>query len=530
MKTVIVQNIRISAEEAHKTGLEQCIKKALDDKLGTKNFNYKGLHTKSLDARRKGRLCHVVSARVEVDDSYPVTQNDLSLYVETKYEKMSCGERVLKKRPVIAGSGPCGLFCAYLLAIHGFRPLVLERGRNIERRRLDVAKLWNKGDLDENSNAQFGEGGAGTFSDGKLVTRINDPRCGFVTDVLMENGAPEDIAYEARPHIGTDLLQGVVGSIRDKIKLMGGEFLYETKLSGIQCGADGIKSVYADDTTIETDILVLAIGHSARDTYGMLYKNGVDFIQKPFSAGVRIEHLQKRVDEARLGRQSVFVEEPAEYMLSARPGGRGVYTFCMCPGGTVINAASEKNGLVVNGMSNRARSGLNANSAWVAEVKPSDFGSSHPLAGIDFQVKMENDAYNAGGGGFKAPVQMLGDFLLERRSGAFKSVHPSYTGMTSFADINGILPVFIRDSLKAALPAFANKLKFFDDKDAVLTGSETRTSAPVRMTRNENFESTSIKGIYPAGEGAGYAGGIMSSAVDGLRVAESIIKLYNYRG
>ena len=531
MKTIILDNIRIPVEKAFRDGLDTSILSAARQRLGTADFEYDGLFHKSIDARRKGKINHVLSVKIKVDDSFDSNGIKNSRILKKKDTlRIKNGDAWLNHPPVIAGSGPCGLMCAYTLSIYGFSPIVLERGRDIDRRYEDVRKFWKTGLLDINSNVQFGEGGAGTFSDGKLVTRINDHRCSDVIDLFLKHGAPLTIRYEAKPHIGTDALRPVIKGIREEIISLGGRFLYESELTGINFDG-GVKSVTVNNEyELPADIVVLAIGHSARDTYEMLFDSGFAMEPKPFSAGVRIEHLQDDVNHSQWGNQARFIDSAAEYSLSRRAGSRAAYTFCMCPGGVVVNASSEEKSLTINGMSYHERRGRNANSAWVAEVKPSDLGSGHPLGGLAFQREIEKQAYYAGGGGFRAPVQLLGDFLKGLKSSAFGRVRSSFTGATSFCDLNSVLPGFITAALKDSAMDFGKRLSCFQDHDAVLTGCETRTSAPLRILRNKEFESLSVKGVYPAGEGAGYAGGIMSAAVDGIKVAETIIKLYNYSG
>ncbi len=531
MKTVVLENIRVPVEKAFREGMDNSIISAARTRLGTADFEYAGLFQKSIDARHKGKINHVVAARIKIDDSFIVDGiKGCRIYAPSEPVEIIRGNKYLDNPPIIAGSGPSGLLCAYVLAKHGFAPIVLERGNEVDNRKEKVKKLWDTGELDSDSNVQFGEGGAGTFSDGKLVTRINDPKCKFVMDLFLQNGAPEEIAYDAKPHIGTDVLAPIIKNIRQEIIRMGGKFHFNSKLTDISAGAS-LKSVRINNEyDIEANVLVLAIGHSARDTYEMLLERGVSIEQKPFSAGLRIEHLQYDVNAAQWGKMAKYIDSPAEYAVHTRIRNRAAYTFCMCPGGVVVNASSEEGGLTINGMSYNSRNGRNANSAWVAEVRPCDLESKHPLAGIEFQRKIEKKSYSASGGRFIAPVQKLGDFLNGEITAKFGGVRSAFTGGTCFADLNLMLPDFISDTLISSLNVFGRKLEFFRDPYALLTGCETRTSAPVRVVRKPDFESISINGIYPAGEGAGYAGGIMSAAVDGIKVAESIIKLYNYNG
>ena len=525
-----IRNISISVEQAFHEGLEESLAKSISGFLGSKEFKLKGILRKSIDARHRSRVSYNISALVSVD-GHLNTGGNIFPYKEYEYKLQEQGTEELHERPVIIGSGPCGLFCAYILAVHGFKPMVIERGSVIQERRKKVRAFWSGLELDEETNVQFGEGGAGTFSDGKLVTRINDPRSRFVLLKMTEAGADRRILYESKPHIGTDRLIGVIENIRNEIIGLGGTFLFDTKVTDISTKNGKIKSIKINDSDdISAQVVIAAIGHSSRDTYGMLFKNEIAMEQKQFSAGLRIEHLQKVVDETQWGRDRKYLSEAAEYSANCKMPERNAYTFCMCPGGVVVNAASEKGMLTVNGMSYSGRDGINSNSAWVAEVKAGDFPSSHPLAGIELQRQMEAMAFSAAGRSGIAPVQKLADFIEGRKSLNFGRIKPSFTGDTVFSDLNGVLPVYLSKALKGSLRSFSSRLPFFNDPDAVLTGTETRTSSPVRIIRDENMQSPGITGLYPAGEGAGYAGGIMSAAVDGIKVAEEIVKRYNYLG
>ena len=423
--------------------------------------------------------------------------------------------------PVIAGFGPAGMFAGLLLARSGYRPVVLERGGSVAERTECVKRFGSGGALDTRSNIQFGEGGAGTFSDGKLTTRINDPACGYILRELVRFGAPEEILYKAKPHVGTDLLSGAVQNIRLEIERLGGRVLFNCRLTGIRTRSGRVCAVETEQGEIETDALILAIGHSARDTFGMLASDGITLLPKPFSVGVRIEHLQSEVDRALYGG---FAGHPAlghaEYQHSLRDNntGRAVYTFCMCPGGHVVPAASEEGGVVTNGMSYHARDGLNANSALVVSVGERDFGPS-ALAGVEFQRRLERAAY-ALSGSYRAPVQTVGSFLGV--SSGFGRVRPTYPiGVERCDNIGSLFPREVSEMLAAGLRAFGRRQDGFDAPDALMTGVETRTSSPVRIPRRDDMQSVSLEGLYPCGEGAGYAGGIMSAAADGLRVAQA---------
>ena len=425
-------------------------------------------------------------------------------------------------RPVICGFGPAGMFAALVLSRAGLHPVVIERGADADARIETVRTYMRTGKLDINTNIQFGEGGAGTFSDGKLTTRIGSPVCEFVLKTFASHGAPEEILYLARPHIGTDILTNVIKSIRREIISLGGEVRFLCRAEKIITKNGRICGVFTEDgRTIETDTLILATGHSARQMYEHIYESGISIMPKPFSVGFRIEHLRKDIDEAMYGR---FAEhknlKSAEYQLSYREGDRGVYTFCMCPGGEVVAASSEEGAFAVNGMSRHARDGVNSNSAVVASVSAEDFGSG-PLAGMYFQRRLEKSAYSLAQG--RAPVSTLGAYMGTRKN-EFTRVLPSIRFKTCEADISALFPKNIDGFLKRGLMAFERKLAGFSSPDAVITGVETRTSAPVRIIRDDTRQSPDVKGLYPCGEGAGYAGGIMSAAVDGVNTAMQILK------
>ncbi len=434
-------------------------------------------------------------------------------------------------RPVIVGTGPCGLFAGLLLAQAGLRPVLLERGRAVEDRVMDVRRFWQTGELMPRSNVQFGEGGAGTFSDGKLVTRIKDRhnRCRKVLDELVAAGAPEEILADAKPHIGTDRLVRVVAALRHAIRGLGGEVRFDTQVTDLLIDGGRVRGVTVDGgETIGADVVVLAIGHSARDTFAMLDGRSVPLEAKPFSIGLRIEHPQNMIDFCRYGELAGHPDlGHADYQLTHHcSGGRTVYTFCMCPGGRVINASSEEGRLVVNGMSLYRRDGTNANSALLVGVGPGDFKSDRPLAGVAFQRLWEEKAFALGGGGFRAPVQRVEDFLARIPSSgdaASFAIAPSCSPGVTPADLGLCLPDYAVDALVEAIPAFDRKIAGFAMPDALLTGVETRSSSPVRILRGVNLESPAVEGLYPAGEGSGYAGGIVSSAVDGIKVAEAIV-------
>jgi uncharacterized FAD-dependent dehydrogenase len=483
----------------------------------------------SVDARHRNNLCLVYSVGLELksDEANVVAKaadHNVVLRTAAAYEP-KMGNEKLSARPVIIGFGPAGMFAGLILAKHGYRPLIVERGAPVEKRVAAVGSFFETGRLDTQSNVQFGEGGAGTFSDGKLTTRIGDPRCETVLRQFVENGAPEAIMRAAKPHIGTDNLRLVVRSIRNQIIGCGGEIRFETKLDGIGIKNERIFSVTLDGADFKTDVMLLAIGHSARDTFQMLLDSGVTMEPKPFSAGVRIEHLQSEIDKALYGSLAGHPALPhGEYQLSLREGGRAVYTFCMCPGGSVVAATSEQGGLVTNGMSLYSRDGKNANSALVVSVSPADFGDG-PLAGVAFQRRLEQAAFVAGGANYRAPYQTVGSFLGGSSLNDGR-VEPTYPLGVTPCHLDSLFPDYISDMLRGGLRNFDRKLHGFAASDAIITGVETRTSSPVRIPRGETLEASGIGGLYPVGEGAGYAGGIMSAAVDGLRAAEAVMAKY----
>lgn len=438
----------------------------------------------------------------------------------------------LQERPVVVGFGPCGIFAALMLAKMGFKPIVLERGKPVRERTQDTWGLWRKRILHTESNVQFGEGGAGTFSDGKLYSQIKDPR--FLGRVVMREfvkaGAPEEILLVSKPHIGTFKLVKVVENMRAEIIALGGEIRFQQRVCDVLIENGHIRGLTVhnqqDDTQYElpANHVVMALGHSSRDTFAMLHERGVYMEAKPFSVGFRIEHPQGLIDRARLGQHAGHpLLGAADYKLVHHASnGRSVYSFCMCPGGTVVAATSEENRVVTNGMSQYSRNERNANAGIVVGITPSDYGASSPLAGIAFQRSLESTAFTLGGSNYNAPGQLVGDFIAGQASSNFGSVLPSYKPGVHLTDLAEALPHYAIEAMREALPAFGKKIKGFDMHDAVLTGVETRTSSPLRITRNEHFQSLNVQGLYPAGEGAGYAGGILSAGVDGIEVAEAV--------
>ncbi|MBT9155327.1 MAG: hypothetical protein DDT37_00294 [Firmicutes bacterium] len=503
-------------------------------KLGIANSAVSHLHIykEAIDARRKDNIRFVYTVDVAVDDEAKLLQKsrdpDIAPAPTESYCLPKLGEQSLKYRPVIIGTGPAGLFAGLLLSELGFRPLLLERGDDVDRRAAKVRHFWLQGDLDPNSNVQFGEGGAGTFSDGKLTTNIKDPRCRKVLSDLVAAGAPENILFSSKPHVGTDILRSVVRAIRQTIMARGGEVRFRAQATDFCIDRGAVSGVVINaQEVVPADVVIMAPGHSARDTFAALLARGVDMAPKPFAIGARIEHPQALIDEAQYGRAAGHPNlGAADYKLSHHPSsGRSVYTFCMCPGGQVVAAASEQCGVVTNGMSEHARASGQANSAVLVEVCPADYGSTHPLAGALFQRHWEERAWQLGGQTHRAPAQLVGDFLSGRRSAILGGSQFSYLPGVEPSDLSLCLPGFVIASLQAGLLAFDRQLKGFANPRAVLTGVETRSSSPVKMVRGEDGQS-SIRGLYVAGGGAGYAGGIMSAAVDGLRVAEAVARKY----
>ncbi|MDD6214381.1 MAG: hypothetical protein PUB42_04280 [Firmicutes bacterium] len=485
--------------------------------IGREHIKSYKIRRKSVDARRKSNVHYVFCTDVETD----VKLCGFDEVTEENYIFPTGKPR--ENRPVVVGAGPCGLFAALMLSNGGYRPILIERGTDVDTRKTAVERYWKTGFLDTETNVQFGEGGAGTFSDGKLNSGIHDKRCRFVLENFVKFGADERIVYEAKPHIGTDVLSKVVKNMRMEIEKNGGEVRFLNKLSGIETKNGAVSAVMVDFPDgryrLETDAVLLAVGHSARDTYSMIKKLGAKMEQKSFSVGARIEHRQSLINKSQYG-DFADALEAADYKLSVHyAGGRSAYTFCMCPGGSVVASASEIGTIVTNGMSFSARDGENANSALLVNVTPSDFASDDPLAGVYFQETIEKKAFIAGGNNGNAPAEYLSDFLGTKPD---KKVKPTYLPGVTFCNIEKIFPDFVTETMKRAIFDFDRKIKGFADGGAVLTAPETRSSAPVRILRDKESFMSNIKGLYPCGEGAGYAGGIMSAAVDGIKVSEII--------
>lgn len=532
--SLLVKDIALSPDSPEELACETALKKLKKHGLlhfanGQKNTAY--ISRRSIDARKKDSVRLI----------YTVTVSDLLLKKErltslpegisSKVEEAPLpqkGQAPLSHPAVIVGSGPAGLFSALLLAEEGYRPLLVERGGDISERVQAIEKFYSSRVLDTETNVQFGAGGAGTFSDGKLVTRVNDPMNNYVLRRFCEFGAPKEILVHAKPHIGTDILRTVVSNMVEKIRSLGGEVRFHTCLEDLTIKNGRLFGVRLNGTDVPCEALILAIGHSARDTYEMLLQKPLMIECKPFSVGMRIEHLQSEIDQAMYGS---FAGHPklghAEYSLSANTDTRGVYTFCMCPGGEVMAAASEEGGLVVNGMSHHARSGRNANAAIAVSVFPEDYGAT-PECAIAYQRSIERAAFCAGGGDYTAPLCTVGDLLENSYRTEPKRITPTYMGGHAFriADPSSFLPAQTVTSLREGICAFGRRLHGFDTKDALLTGAETRTSAPIRILRNPEREAVGCQGLYPCGEGAGYAGGITSAALDGLRTAMALMACY----
>lgn len=489
---------------------------------------------RSYDARRKSNILLVYIVDVETNQDQTLLEKfknnpHIIAAPDTSYKIVVTAPKDLKLRPIVIGTGPCGLFAGLMLAEMGFRPIILERGKSVRQRSLDTFGFWRHGTLNPESNAQFGEGGAGTFSDGKLYSQVKDSKYlgRKVLEELVKNGANPEILYVHRPHIGTYKLIKIVETMRATIESQGGEIRFESRVEDLEIVDGKVKGIkLANDEFIESEHVILAVGHSARDTFEMLFEKGVYIEPKPFSIGFRIEHPQGLIDECRYGNfAGNKILGAADYKLVHHcKNGRSVYSFCMCPGGLVVAAASEENRLVTNGMSQYSRSEKNANSAIVVGITPEKDYPENPLAGIALQRKLEEIAFKLGGETYQAPAQLVGDFLKGRPSNEFGKVEPSYKPGIRLGDLSSALPKYAIEAMREAIPAFDKQIKGFAMNDAILTGVETRTSSPIRINRDETGQSINTKGLFPAGEGAGYAGGILSAGIDGIKAAEWVAK------
>ena len=518
-----VRQIKLKVEEDNEENLLSKINKKLNLK-NNKIISYE-IAKKSIDARNKNEIFFIYEVNLNLENENIKLDNDILKVEDEKYIYPQKGGKLLNNRPIIVGSGPAGLFSGYLLAKMGYNPLIIERGKQVDERIKDVNTFWETGRLNTNSNVQFGEGGAGTFSDGKLNTLIKDEnnRMKYVFETFVSFEAPSEILYSFKPHIGTDILVNVVKNMREEIKRLGGEIRFETCLTNINVKDNKITSIEVNNNEIiNTDVLVLAIGHSSRDTFRMLNTKSIDIVPKSFAIGFRVIHNQTMIDESQYGKYAKILH-PANYKVTYKSSnGRGVYSFCMCPGGYVVNASSEENRLAVNGMSYSKRDSDTANSGIIVTVTPRDFGNN-PLDGVLFQEKLEEKAYSLEKGSI--PIQLLKDYIENKTSTELGSVVPNIKGAYSLSNLNGLLPKELEDSMKESFEYFGKKIKGFDNADTIVAGLESRTSSPLKIIRGENYQSN-VLGLYPCGEGCGYAGGITSAAVDGLKVAEKIIEEY----
>ncbi len=526
-----IGNIKLSLNDD-----ESVLKKKISRLLGIEPSRIKSFEIvkKAIDARDKTDVHFVYSVDVSLDgdeDKVVSRKKRGDITIKPKTESFSVPVPTLpKRRPVVVGAGPAGLFAALTLAKFGAKPILIERGESVYDRAKSVEAFFRGEKLDAESNVQFGEGGAGAFSDGKLNSGTHDRRRFEVYKTFVQHGAPSEIMYTKNPHLGSDNLPKIVSGIRESIKSLGGEVYFSCKMTNILTREGKVRGIVCEtpegELTFETEDVILAVGHSARDVFSLLLDMGITLSQKPFAMGVRIEHLQSDIDRCQYGNFAGHTAlGAADYKLSNRfSDGRCVYTFCMCPGGSVINASSEEGGVVTNGMSLFARNLRNANSAMLVNVTPEDFGGSSPLAGVEMQRKIEQTAFRLGGGNYCAPAQTVEGYLTGRKTG-FGKISPTFLPDVAEADISSLFPDYIAENLKRGISRFPKYIKAFADGEAVLTAPETRSSSPVRIDRDEKLMSPSLSGLYPCGEGAGYAGGILSSAVDGIKVAESVLKI-----
>ena len=527
-----VTEVKLSLDQALNFDLEiKNIHKYLKSKYNLFNVSDLTIYKKAIDARDKNRINFVYSVDFFTDDEKRLLRlKDMHITATPamKYEEVSQGENRLNYRPVIVGFGPSGIFSALILARRGYRPIIFEMGLDIDNRDKDFEQFIKTRKFKKSASIQFGEGGAGTYSDGKLTTSISDLRCRLVSETLVKYGANPELIYINKPHVGTDKLKQIIKAIRSEIIDLGGEVFFGSQMTSIITEKDILVGVEINNKKIiKTNVLLLGIGHSSRDTFEMIHNNGFNLMRKPFAIGVRIEHPQTLINKSQYGDNANHPSlKAADYKLSFHDkSGRSAYTFCMCPGGYVMCGSSEESGVVTNGMSESKRDNFNANSAVLVNIQTDDFPGSHVLAGMYFQRELEQLAYKAAGSNYNAPAQLVGDFLKGQLSKGIGEVKPTYEPGITFVDFNELLPNFVTTTLKNALLDFNRKIHGFAMPDAIMTGIETRSSSPIRIVRDDGFESN-IKGVFPMGEGAGYAGGIMSSAVDGIKVAEEIIKRY----
>lgn len=512
---IVINNIKMPLKHNNDMVITAAREIVRSNCISAKNFK---IYKQSIDARRKSNIHYVYSVLAETTDKITVSKD---INILKAVSDLEIKKKTIIGRPIVVGMGPCGLFAAYVLALSGNPPIVLERGKPVDDREKLIKRFWKTGVLDKNSNIQFGEGGAGTFSDGKLNTRISDPRQRFVLKTFTDFGAPEEIMYKAKPHIGTDELKRVIKNMRNKLIELGCDVRFDSCVTDLIINNSKIIGVEVNGgEIISCSDLIMAIGHSSRDTYNVITKRGIAAEPKPFAVGVRIEHSQKFIDKLQYGKADGL--PPADYRVVYNGRERSCYSFCMCPGGTVVNASSEDGMLTVNGMSEHKRDGENANSALVVSVRPSDFEEG-VLGGVEFQRKYERLAFKLGGCDNCAPVQLAEDFINDVPSYQIKDVMPTVTSGYELAELKKCLPVFVSDTLKQALCDFESRMHGFSSGGAVLTGIEARTSAPIRIIRNEMLQSINVDGLYPSGEGAGYAGGIVSAAVDGIKSALSVL-------
>ncbi len=514
-----LENIKIYEDLTDDEVVKEACKKY---KLDFKDVKKYSIYKKSIDARDKENIFYNYTVDIDytgnknICNIKVVNEEDFSLKIDVK--------RKAETRPVIIGAGPAGLFCGLILIQNGIKPIIIEQGKKVEDRKKDVDEFLETGILKTNSNVQFGEGGAGTFSDGKLTTNSKNPLCRKVLREFVNFGAPNQIMYINKPHIGTDNLINVISNMRNYIIARGGTFLFEEKVIDFEIENNKIKSIITNkNSKIETDTVVLAIGHSARDTIEKLFEKGINMEKKSFSVGVRIEHKQEMINNSQYGNNLKLKLPPAEYKFAYHGKERSCYTFCMCPGGVVIGSSSKDGEIVTNGMSKFARDGENANSALLVDISPDDFKGDSPLEGIYFQAELEQKAFELGGNNFFAPIQKVGDFLENRKTTQIGEIKPTYKPGVTYSNLQELFPDYITQTLKEGILDFDKKIKGFANPDAILTAIESRSSSPVRILRDDNLEAN-IQGLYPCGEGVGYAGGIMTAAVDGIKCAISIIK------